>query len=162
MWQGYGRTARAGATGSAKIISYSSIREIEEIKKQNQAEEKRIYGKISKDLEFIEIKNTGSETVNLSGIYLRELGTSYQFPFDSTVGANESLYLTSNLVTFQSKYGFPAFGQYSRNFSDKTQKIVLADAYGNVIDKVEYSDASPWPTDADGKGSYLGSRKKYG
>lgn len=109
----------------------------------------------SKDLEFIEIKNTGSETVNLSGIYLRELGTSYQFPFDSTVGANESLYLTSNLATFQSKYGFPAFGQYSRNFSDKTQKIVLADAYGNVIDKVEYSDVSPWPTDADGKGSYL-------
>ena len=30
------------------------------------------------DLEFIEIKNTGATTVNLTGFYLRELGVSYQ------------------------------------------------------------------------------------
>jgi predicted NBD/HSP70 family sugar kinase len=34
-------------------------------------------------------------------------------------------------------------------------KIVLADAYGNTIDSVEYFDADPWPTSADGGGTYL-------
>jgi hypothetical protein len=35
------------------------------------------------------------------------------------------------------------------------KKIVLADAYGNTIDSVEYFDADPWPTSADGGGTYL-------
>ena len=39
--------------------------------------------------------------------------------------------------------------------SNKSQKIVLADAFGNIIDSVEYFDTSPWPTAADGGGSYL-------
>jgi hypothetical protein len=30
------------------------------------------------------------------------------------------------------------FGQFTRNLSNKSQKIVLADAYGNTIDSVEY------------------------
>jgi hypothetical protein len=29
------------------------------------------------------------------------------------------------------------FGQFTRNLSNKSQKIVLADAYGNTIDSVE-------------------------
>jgi hypothetical protein len=33
------------------------------------------------------------------------------------------------------------FGQFTRNLSNKSQKIVLADAYGNTIDSVEYFDA---------------------
>jgi hypothetical protein len=32
---------------------------------------------------------------------------------------------------------------------------VLADAFGNLIDQVEYSDADPWPSQADGGGPYL-------
>jgi hypothetical protein len=47
------------------------------------------------------------------------------------------------------------FGQFTRNLSNKSQKIVLADAYGNTIDSVEYFDADPWPTSADGGGTTL-------
>jgi CotH kinase protein/Lamin Tail Domain/Secretion system C-terminal sorting domain len=108
---------------------------------------------VSNDLEFIEITNAGSETVDLSGVYFRELGTSYLFPPNATIGGNQSLYLTSNMATFQAKYGFTAFGQYSRNLSNKSQKIVLADAYGNTIDSVEYFDT--WFPQTDGAGSYL-------
>lgn len=109
----------------------------------------------SNDIEFMAIQNIGSESVNLSGIYLSQLGTSYQFPFDSTIAAKETIYLTSNLTAFQNKYGFAAFGQYSRNLSNTSQKIVLADSYGNIIDSVEYFDTAPWPNEADGKGGYL-------
>lgn len=109
---------------------------------------------VSNDLEFIEIKNKGAATVNLSGIYFKELGISYQFPPTAQVMANQSVYLASNTTTFQAKYGFAAFGQFSRNLSNSSQKLVLADAFGNTIDYVEFKDASPWPN-ADGNGMYL-------
>lgn len=110
---------------------------------------------VSDDLEFIEIVNTGSTTVDLTGVYLKELGITYQFPVNSVVLAGTSIYLASNLTTFQSKYGIAAFGQFTRNLSNSSQKIVLADGFGNTIDSVEYFDASPWVTEADGNGSYL-------
>nr|WP_315133400.1 CotH kinase family protein [uncultured Flavobacterium sp.] len=107
------------------------------------------------DLEFIEIKNTGATTVNLTGFYLRELGVSYQFPANSSVLANESIFLASNPTTFKAKYGITAYGQFTRNLSNSSQKLVLADGFGNTIDSVEYFDVAPWPADADGQGSYL-------
>jgi hypothetical protein len=110
---------------------------------------------VSNDQEFIEIQNTGTTAVNLSGIYFRELGTTYQFPYNSTISGNSSLYLAANPTTFQAQNGFAAFGQFTRNLSNKSQKIVLADAFGNIIDTVEYFDTTPWPTAADGNGSYL-------
>lgn len=112
-------------------------------------------GFTSNDQEFIEITNTGSTSVSLSGIYLRELGVSYQFPYNSTVSAGQKIYLASNTTAFLSKYGFAAFGQFIRNLSNKSQKLVLADAFGNTIDSVQYADASPWPSSADGTGPYL-------
>ena len=108
----------------------------------------------SNDLEFIEIKNTGTTTVNLTGIYFRELGVTYNFPVNSTLMANKSIFLASNSTVFASKYGFAPFGQFTRNLSNSSEKLVLADGFGNVIDTVEYFDKSPWP-DADGSGNYL-------
>ena len=63
--------------------------------------------------------------------------------------------MASNASVFQSRYGFEAFGQFTRNLSNKSQNLVLSDAFGNEIDRVEYFDNAPWPTDADGDGSYL-------
>jgi hypothetical protein len=108
----------------------------------------------SNDLEFIEIKNTGTTTVNLTGIYFKELGVTYNFPANSTLMANKSIYLASNSTVFASKYGFAPFGQFTRNLSNSSEKVGLADGMGNIIDTVEYFDKSPWP-DADGSGNYL-------
>lgn len=110
---------------------------------------------VGNNLEFIEITNTGATTVNLSGIYFRELGTTYQFPYGATISGNSGIYVASNTSGFTTQYGFAPFGQFTRNLSNKSQKIVLADAFGNIIDSVEYFDSSPWPTAADGNGSYL-------
>ena len=109
----------------------------------------------SDNLEFVEIKNTGNSLVNLTGFYFRELGLSYQFPANSSVIAGGSIYLASNSTAFQTKYGILAFGQFTRNLSNSSQKIVLADGLGNTIDSVGYLDVSPWPIEADGTGSYL-------
>ena len=109
----------------------------------------------SNDQEFIEIKNCGNQAVNLSGIYFGGLGLSYQFPANSTLAANTSLYLASKATTFLSKYGFNAFGEFYRNLSNSNQNLILLDAFGNTIDTVFYYDSAPWPTNADGGGSYL-------
>jgi hypothetical protein len=109
---------------------------------------------VANDYEFIEITNTGTSAVNLSGIYFSKLGISYQFPYNSTVNPGQSLFLASNSAAFQSRYEFAAFGQFTRNLSNSSLKLVLADAFGNVIDLVEYLDDAPWPN-ADGNGSYL-------
>jgi hypothetical protein len=109
---------------------------------------------ISDDQEFIEITNASNQTVTLTGIYFKELGFSYQFPANSTIGANQRIYLASNPTIFQSKYGNTAFGQFYRNLANSSEKIIMADAFGNTIDEVTYDDSLPWP-DADGNGAYL-------
>jgi hypothetical protein len=110
---------------------------------------------ISNDQEFIAIINAGTTTVNLTGYYFKELGFTYQFPASSTILPNQTIYLASNSATFQSKYGITAFGQFTRNLSNSSDRLILADGFGNTIDFVEYSDVSPWPTAPDGNGSYL-------
>ena len=105
-------------------------------------------------LQFIEISNTGTVTVDLTGIYFAGTGLVYQFPPNSTLPPDSSVFLAGNTVVFQVKYGFSPFGKFTRDLSNKSQNIVLADGFGNVIDNVYYYDSSPWP-DADGNGYYL-------
>lgn len=112
-------------------------------------------GFTSNELEFLEITNNSNTTVDLSGLYIRELGISYKFPNASTVGPNQAITLASNAEKFFQFYGFQPFGAYTRTLSNNNYKIVLCDALGNVIDQVHYFDVAPWPTAADGNGPYL-------
>ena len=107
------------------------------------------------DLEFIEITNNSNQTINLTGIYFSQLGISYQFPSNSLLNAGEKLVLAGNSVAFEQFYGSVPFGEFTRNLSNKSEKIVLADAFGNVIDSVRYMDEAPWPVEADGGDYFL-------
>lgn len=106
-------------------------------------------------LEFIQINNNGDEDVDLTGFYLRELGVTYTFPIDSHLAARDSLVLCSDLATYIDFYHHIPFGEYDRKLSNKDENIVLADAWGNVIDEVHYYDSEPWPSEPDGFGPYL-------
>jgi hypothetical protein len=109
----------------------------------------------SKELEFIEITNNSSQNINLTGFYIRELGISYQFPVDSMVSGNQKIYLCSDSTVFEAYYGFAPFGEFTRDLSNSSYKIILSDAFGNTVDEVVYTDSTPWPEEADGSGSYL-------
>lgn len=106
-------------------------------------------------LEFIQINNNGDDDVDLTGMYLRELGITYKFPFGSHLAARDSLVLCSDSLTYIQYYNNYPFGEYNRKLSNKSEKIVIADAWGNIIDEVHYSDSAPWPTEPDGFGPYL-------
>ena len=109
----------------------------------------------SKDLEFIEIQNIGTTTVNLTGVYLSKLGVSYQFEENATISPTQSIQLARNTDVFFDRYGLEAYGRFDRDLSNSSQNLVLADAFGNIIDQVEYTDSAPWPETADGDGFYL-------
>lgn len=106
-------------------------------------------------LEFIQIDNNSDDDIDLTGIYLRELGITYNFPNGSHLAARDALVLCSDSLAYIQYYNKLPFGEYQRKLSNKSEKIVLADAWGNVIDEVHYSDSEPWPTEPDGNGPYL-------
>ncbi len=113
-------------------------------------------GYISSDsLEFIEITNTGTTVANLTGVYFRELGLTYQFPANTQLQPGKQLYLASNSRIFEMHYNKPAFAQFSRKLGNDSESLVLSDSWGNEIDRVDYSDSYPWPGEADGEGKYL-------
>ncbi|MBS7786579.1 CotH kinase family protein [Flavobacterium sp. CYK-55] len=114
-----------------------------------------INGNTSNNLEFIELTNNSAQTVNVSGYYFKELGLTYIFPNNATLAPNGKIYLASNSTAFTSVYGFAPYGTFTRNLSNKSQALVLADAFGNIVDSVTYLDNTPWPAEADGNGSYL-------
>ena len=109
----------------------------------------------SSQLEFIELTNNGNAAIDVSGYYFRELGFTYVFPNNSLIPANGKIYLASNTAAFTAIYGVAPFAEYSRTLSNTSEKLVLADAYGNIADYVQYQSASPWPTAANGTGAYL-------
>ena len=105
--------------------------------------------------EFIEITNNGDNDVDLTGIYFHELGITYRFPNNSHLAARKALLLCSDSLAFIDRYQTVPFGQYTRKLSNKSENLVLADAWGNIIDEVHYYDSEPWPTEPDGNGPYL-------
>ena len=109
---------------------------------------------VSNDMEFIEIFNNGDQAINLTGIYFSGTGLVFRFPVNSTLEPQSSLILASNTTTFQAKYGFAPYGQFTRHLSNKDQNLVLVDGYGNIIDNIHYYNTPPWPN-ADSNGYYL-------
>ena len=106
-------------------------------------------------LEFVEITNNGDAEVDLTGIYFRQLGLTYQFPDGAHLAGRQAVVICSDSLLFSEYYHVTPFGQYMRKLDNKSENLVLADAWGNIIDQVQYSDSEPWPTEADGNGPFL-------
>ena len=115
----------------------------------------------SDQLEYIEITNAGTGEAEVGGYYLRDLGISYQFPAGARIGPGQRVYVCSNPAAFEKATGLSAYGQFLRNLSNKSQKLSLANPFGDLVDYVEYKDSAPWPVEADGKGAVLRLRDLY-
>ena len=107
------------------------------------------------DLEFLCIVNNSDDTVDASGVYFRELGLSYTFPAGSLIPPHGEVFLASNAQALQQCYHKTAYGEFLRHLDNKSERLVLADAWGNIIDEVTYADTLPWPVNADGHGDFL-------
>jgi hypothetical protein len=109
---------------------------------------------LSEEYEFIELRNTGTAPLDLSGFYFE--GIDFTFPAQATVPAGSFIVLVRNPAAFARRYPAVAYhGVYWGKLSDSGEKIRLRNSDGNTIVSVEYDDDPPWPLSPDGLGYSL-------
>lgn len=113
----------------------------------------------SKDMEFIEFKNTGSSAVSLAGLVL-DSAVYYEFPAEAILAPGQFHVVAAKPSKFYLRYGLQASGNFKKNFSNGGEEVLLSDPLGNDLIRFFYSDDPPWPTEADGDGFSLTSAIK--
>ena len=111
-----------------------------------------------KELEFIEFKNTGSKTLDLSGLALTD-GIQFTFPAGTTLAPGAFVVLASNAAEFAKIYGFQPQFVYTGSLSNGGEKVVLQTSSNQVVISFTYDDETPWPIEADGGGYSLVSKE---
>jgi hypothetical protein len=105
------------------------------------------------DFEFIEFKNIGSSTLDLSGIHFTD-GITYTMM--TTLAPRELLVLIRDESAFSQRCpNVTAAGLYEGGLSNRGEDITLSDKNGLIISSFEYDDKSPWPEAPDGDGYTL-------
>jgi spore coat protein CotH len=104
--------------------------------------------------EFIELKNTGTTPLNLSGFFFE--GITYSFPAGTILPPNGFQVLARNHTVFANRYpGRVPNGIFTGKLDDGGEKIRLRSSDNNVVISVEYDDDPPWPLSPDGLGYSL-------
>lgn len=105
-----------------------------------------------KNFEFLEIKNCGSDPVNLLHMEF-EKGLRLRFDQDLIIQPGGFVVLAEDEFWFQQKYGFAPDATYRGKLDNGGENLWLVDPKGNIADSLRYNDNAPWPSTAD-KGYY--------
>lgn len=106
-------------------------------------------------LEFVEIFNAGTTTVNLKDFTFR---TAFNDTLpNANITAGGYYVVAVNAAIFKSKFGFAPGNQWKNGaLNNAGERIDLYNATGVLVDSVRYSAAlAPWPTAANGQGPSL-------
>ena len=89
----------------------------------------------TEQVEFIELYNSGSTSVDLSGWVIDD-AVDFTFPSNTTISANGYAVVTQNASEFQTKFGVTATGQWETGdrLSNEGENIELRSAAGVVIE----------------------------
>ena len=105
------------------------------------------------DFEFIELRNTGFGTLDISGCAFTA-GVDFVFPANTTLTGGGSIIVVRSVAAFQSRYGpgLRIAGAYgpADALKNSGETITLLDATGALIQSFTYSDA--WFPATDGGG----------
>jgi hypothetical protein len=103
--------------------------------------------------EFIELKNIGSETINLNLVHFTN-GIDFTFP-SVELEAGEYILVVKDTEAFAAQYGigYQIAGQYSGSLNNAGERIELEDAAGQTIHNFRYRDG--WYDITDGMGFSL-------
>ncbi|MFN0053350.1 MAG: lamin tail domain-containing protein [Planctomycetales bacterium] len=121
------------------------------------------------NFEFIELRNIGSETINLSGVRFT-VGITFDFSAGDVtfLAPGQHVVAIKNKAAFEKRYGTGVLvaGVYSGNLNNGGEEIKLVDGSGTTIQNFTYDDdpatAPPWPQAADGGGYSLTLRSVAG
>ena len=107
------------------------------------------------EFDFIELKNTGTNALNLSGLAFT-VGVTFTFTNGTTLAPGAFCVLVRNAAAFAAKYpGVSVRGVYSGNLDNGGEALTLSHPLGATVFSVGYSDAAPWPVPPDGFGFSL-------
>lgn len=115
--------------------------------------------------EWVEIFNTGSSAVDLSGWTLADIedgGGSTAIPGGVTLGPASALVLTPDAATFDAQWGagidrleLGDFPTLANSPSAANEILALRDAGGILRDVVNYDDEGAWPADNGSDGASI-------
>jgi hypothetical protein len=107
------------------------------------------------DHEFVELQNRTDEALDLSGWTLD--GISGALPPGTVLLPGGYLILAGDDSAFRAEYGGGRFVplDFSGSLEDAGEALVLRDAIGTEIDRVDYGTTLPWPPEPAGGGPSL-------
>lgn len=123
-----------------------------------------MYHASNSDLEYVELYNRGSSTINLSGWYLLDDNDSHtKCVLSGTLAPGAYLVIARIVYQFQLAYPtvnnfFPTgygSGSDAWAFGNGGDAVRLFNDLGELVDIVTYDDSNGWPTAADGNGPSL-------
>jgi hypothetical protein len=105
--------------------------------------------------EFLEIQNTGTTSVNLSGWKLSG-GVQYTFPSGTTIAAGAFKVIARTPARIETVYSLAAgsiLGPYTGRLSNNSDTVRLENAAGEPQDTLTYESKFPWAAAADALGA---------
>ena len=105
--------------------------------------------------EFLELKNTGTREIDLSGLSFTA-GVAFTFTNGTRLGPGQFFVLGRDLVALSSKYPSLAVnGIYAGKLGNSGEQITLSDPLGGTILSFLYGSGLGWPSTPAGQGFSL-------
>jgi hypothetical protein len=141
----------SGPTGASFVVTPPSLIITELMYHPAPASTGSAYA--AEDFEYLELKNSGTNALDLSG-YRFTNGIEFAFPSFSLTPGGRAL-LVKNRAAFESRYGtsLPIAGEYGGNLDNGGEQLTLLSAAGDVVIDTNYRD--DWQPITDGSGFSL-------
>lgn len=103
--------------------------------------------------EFIELVNTGTQALDLSG-YAFGKGMEFVFPEGTSMAPGDYALVCKNTDGYTGRAS-QVFSWASGKLSNRGEPLLLMNASAMIVDYVKYADRNYWPAEADGDGPSL-------
>lgn len=146
--------------GAPDLSAYQSALVISEVNYHPAPETPAEFaaGFVKDDFEWMELKNVGSQPVDLTGLQFIQ-GVEFRFPEGRTLAPGGFALVVRNIDAFRLRYGTTLdpliAGVTGNNLNNSGETVTLSFGAGAPILNFAYGDSAPWPTDADGRGRTL-------
>ncbi|MCH2061628.1 MAG: lamin tail domain-containing protein [Verrucomicrobiales bacterium] len=104
--------------------------------------------------EFVEIHNSGPETIDLSGWFFSR-GINFTFEEGTKIDSGGYLVIAQRTSALQEDFGVTALGPFTANLAGDQDTLELKRSDGSIADRVSYSSSFPWPVGAGGTGASM-------
>jgi CotH kinase protein/Lamin Tail Domain len=105
--------------------------------------------------EFVELYNTDSSSIDISGWYFSN-GITFTFAPGTEIPGYGYLVVANDAAEAASHYSISnVVGNFGARLSDGGERLSISDASGTLVDTVRYDDKGSWPVAPDGQGPSL-------